>query len=332
VPTLVNTGDATSVLQTGDEITLDATQATVYRGFLYALDRFALHDEDVFEDSAEYRLLSRLIKQIGKLHLVNCHTDNFVPAACQTYHDIAYYVRVKATEEFIRLRERDKGSDLPLPKQLQTDIPLGLLVVDAGGGTSGDKRDRSVTFDQIVSMPLRDLISGIVEMGMWCTRPVSVDLSSFMSSFTRTFCTALASPQEVGRNLAVIDRNYMDINIRPGYHFLAIDAFLTETIDDNYINFRFFGGVTEITRRVRRAAFIARVLQHFDFMTETHGDLVLARLAKLSLPRMETRMRMLGGLVGYTRQLDAGMDSNADISRHAEIFIKAVESIIGGIP
>ena len=72
------------------------------------------------------------------------------------------------------------------------------------------------------------------------------------------------------------------------------------------------------------------MLEHFDFRVEIHGDLVVGRLKKLSLLRMSERMRMLGGLVGYTRQLDARMHSDDDISSHAELFINAMKSVIGG--
>ena len=49
VPTIVNTEIATSMLKTGDEISLDATQNIVYRGNIGALDHFELIEEEVFE-------------------------------------------------------------------------------------------------------------------------------------------------------------------------------------------------------------------------------------------------------------------------------------------
>jgi pyruvate,water dikinase len=330
VPTIVNTGVATSLLRDGDEVTLDATQATVYRGYLYALDRFQLTEEVVFEDTYEYRLLRRLQKHVGHLNLVNSQSDDFSPRACKTYHDILRYVHVRAVETFIRLSEQNQGGDLSPPRRLEAEIPLGLLVVDGGRGTKGPFANGTITPEQIVSVPLRALIAGMEELGMWCTIPVSVDLSSFMASFTRTFCAYLASPQEVGRNLAVVSYDYMDVNLRLGYHFTCIDAKVSEDVDDNYINFRFLGGVTEFVRRSRRAVFIANVLEYFDFLVEVHGDFVLGRLKKLGLKRMTERMRMLGGLVGYTRQLDACMHSDADISYHTEIFLKAIKNTFGG--
>lgn len=166
---------------------------------------------------------------------------------------------------------------------------------------------------------------------MWSTKPVDVNLGSFMSSLTRTFPSNMASPKEIGRNLAVVLENYMNINMRLGYHFTIIDAYISDTINDNSIYFRFLGGVTEFIRRSRRAKFIAQVLEHFDFRVEVHGDLVIGRVKKLSRPRMSKRMRILGGLVGYTRQLDAKMHSDKDVAMHAQTFIDAMINVIGGV-
>jgi len=330
VPTIVNTEVATSLLSTGDEITLDATQNTVYRGHISVLDRFELIEEEVFEDSYEYRLLRRVLQHISPLNLVNPQSDDFVPASCRTCHDITRYIHEKAVEELIHLSEKQEAQYLSAPKRLIADIPLGLLVIDAGGGTKCQPDARTLTPDQIVSLPLHELLEGLIGLGMWCTEPVAVDLGSFMASLTRTFSSSMASPKEVGRNLAVVLPDYLNINMRLGYHFTIVDAYIAKEMNDNYIYFRFLGGVTELIRRSRRATFIAKVLAHFDFRVEIHGDLVVGRLKKLSLPRMSERMRMLGGLIGYTRQLDARMHSDKDVASHTEIFINAMKSVIGG--
>ena len=329
VPTIVNTEVATSVLQPGEEITLDASQNVVYRGSICALDRFDLTEEEVFQDFYEYRLLYRLVKKISPLTILDGQSDTLTATSCRSFHDIVRYIHEKSVEELILLSERQEMRHLSAPKRLQTNIPLGLTVIDAGDGTSCPPAARFVLPEQIVSLPLRELLYGLDHLGMWCTKPVDVDLGSFMSSFTRTFSASLASPREVGRNLVVLLGNFMNISMRLGYHFTVIDAFISEEIDDSYIYFRFLGGVTEFIRRSRRVAFIARVLEHFDFRVDIHGDLVVGRVKKLSRQRMTERMRMLGGLVGYTRQLDARMHSDGDVLRHAEAFIDAMNHVIG---
>ena len=154
---------------------------------------------------------------------------------------------------------------------------------------------------------MKALLEGLSESGMWETNPVAVDLGSFMSSFTRTFSSSLAGPEDVGRNLAVISNHYMNLHLRLGYHFNMLDAYIGDELNDNYIYFRFLGGVSNVARRSRRARFIAEVMECFDFRVEVHGDLVVGRIKKMSKERMVSRMKVLGGLVGYTRQLDISM-------------------------
>jgi pyruvate,water dikinase len=330
VPTVVNTEAATTLLHNGDEITLDATQNVVYRGRIGELSQFELTEEMVFEESYEYRQLRRLLKRISPLNLIDPHATDFNPAACRTYHDITRYIHEKSVEALISLSEHHHTEHFSTPKRLSADIPLGLVVIDAGDGADCDPEAKTMTVDQIVSLPLKELLLGIQDLGMWCTDPVSVDMGSFMASFTRTFSSSMASPDKVGRNLAVILKEYVNLHLHLGYHFNIIDAYICDTINDNYIYFRFLGGVTDFMRRSRRAKFIAEVLAQFDFRVEVHGDLVVGRIKKLSQPRMIQRMRMLGGLIGYTRQLDARMNSDAQIAHHIQIFTNAIAKVMGG--
>jgi pyruvate,water dikinase len=330
VPTVVNTEIATQLLHDGDEITLDAAQNVVYRGRISELDHFELTEEMVFEESYEYRLLRRLLKHISPLHLIDPHGSDFKPAGCRTYHDITRFIHEKAVEELIGLSEKYGSRNFSAPKRLVSGIPLGLLVIDAGGGLRGTTSAKDITLDHIDSLPLHELLTGIHDSGMWCTEPVSVDMGNFMSSFTRTVCASLAGPQSMGRNLAVIVKEYMNLHMHLGYHFNIIDAYISETINDNYIYFRFLGGVTDFSHRSRRAQFISTILANFDFRVELRGDLVVGRIKKLSLPRMARRMRMLGGLIGYTRQLDARMYDDQQIGHHVDVFIHAIRKVIGG--
>lgn len=328
VPALVNTEEATRLLRNDDEITLDATQNIVYRGRVAELDRFERSESDMFEESYEYRLLRRLLKHITPLNLVDPHSDDFKPQACKTYHDITRYIHEKAVEALVVLSQRHDALHHAPARRLMDGPPLGLTIIDAGGGTNCQPEAPTLNMEEITSVPLLAFLQGMSISGMWDTAPVPVDLGSFMSSFTRTFTASMAGPETVGRNLAVALRDYMNVNMRLGYHYNTIDAYISEQINDNYIYFRFIGGVTELVRRSRRARFVANVLDRFDFRVEVHGDLVVGRIKKLSVTRMLVRMHMLGGLVGYARQLDARLNSDELVEKHAQAFLEAIKSTI----
>jgi pyruvate,water dikinase len=149
---------------------------------------------------------------------------------------------------------------------------------------------------------------------------VDIDFRSFMTSFTRTSHAATMDPG-AAQNLAVISRDYMNLNLRLGYHFNMIDTIMSENRNENYIYFRFLGGVTDWDRRSRRAKFLGQVLTHYDFVVEVKGDLVVARIRKISKAMMRDRMAMLGRLIGYARQLDVRMKSDENVDGFTREFL-----------
>ena len=321
IPTIVNTKIATQIFQNGDEVTLDATQGVVYGGKVKELSYYEFTVEDVFEDSYEYRLLRRILREISPLNLVDPHDKDFKPAKCKTYHDIIRFIHEKAVKELINLEHVRRRELHGAARRLDFEIPLGLTVIDIGGGIQSSDSKEAVGFAEINSIPMRAFLVGLMEPGMWETDPVSVDFGSFMSSLTRTFSSSLASPELVGQNLAVISHEYLDLSLRLGYHFNIIDAFASDNPNDNYAYFRFIGGVTDVARRSRRARLIATILERFNFRVELRGDLVVGRIKKLERPDMEEKLWMLGGLVSYTRQLDIRLDNDEQVDEYLQDFI-----------
>ena len=112
-----------------------------------------------------------------------------------------------------------------------------------------------------------------------------------------------------GQNLAVITGNYANISLRLGYHFNVIDTYVSESVDDNYIYFRFVGGVTENERRHLRAVLLKEILEKLDFNVTVSADLVVARLKKVAEKEMKAILEQTGRLIGFTRQLDTQMVS-----------------------
>ncbi len=328
VPTIVNTGFATRLIRTGEEITVDATQNIVYAGKLKELCLYELTQDEVFEESYEYRLLRRILRKVAPLNLVDPHDERFKPEGCQTYHDIVRFVHEKAVDELIYLSEKSSKWLSSGLKKLDLDIPLGVSVLDIGGGVDESAEGDLIKAGYIRSTPMKAFLKGLCHSGLWGSDPVSVDLGSFMSSLTRTFSSSMATPEQVGKNLVVLSKEYMNMSLRLGYHFNIIDVYISEEVNDNYAYFRFLGGVTDITRRSRRARFIANILEQHDFRVEIRGDLVIGRLKKLPKEEMEKRVILLGGLVAYTRQLDVLMKHDDHVNHYEEEFKKRIGGLL----
>jgi pyruvate,water dikinase len=319
VPTIVNTGVATELLRSGQEITVDARQNVVYSGTVRELCYFEFAEE-AFEEMYEYRLLRRVLKRIAPLNLLDPSDKDFVPAACKTFHDITRFVHEKSVQQLIQLEYSNVPKSQTAGRRLDFDIPLALILIDIGGGLAASASDRSVGIKDVLSLPMRAFLEGLAVPGAWNTDPVSIDFGGFMSSLTRTFSYKVASPRSVGQNLAVVSKEYANISLRLGYHFNLIDAYISRNANDNYAYFRFLGGVTEVTRRSRRARLLGDILAKSDFRIDVRGDLVVARIKKLDPDGMQKKMRLLGLLVAYTRQLDVRMVSEEEITRSMDDF------------
>jgi len=311
VPALFNTGNGTELIEHGQEITLDTECLTIYEGVVQELQYYSIQ-EDPLEEMYEYRLLRRMLKKIEPLNLTDPTAENFTPAGCRTYHDLTRFIHEKAVETIIDLNFYHAHHRDTQAGQLLWDYPLDLILIDVGGGIEG-KHEKGIRPEQISSIPMQAILDGMSYPGMWDMSPAGVDFSGFMSSLTRTSPIRSTSPEDVGRNLSVISAEYTNINFRLGYHFTVIDAFVSDNILDNHIYFRFSGGVTETTRRTRRTRLLAKILSHYDFLCEVHGDIVVARLKRTDRDGMLNRLFLLGLLVGFTRQLDVKMVSEDTI-------------------
>ncbi len=322
VPALLNTGDATTILRDGCEITMDIECLTIYEGQVPELQHYSLQEEAI-EDMFEYRLLRRVLRKIEPLNLVDPESDNFTPENCKTYHDLTRFIHEKAVETIIDISFYHAHHRDTQVGKLLWEYPLDLVLIDVGGGIDGE-HTKGILAEQISSVPMQELLRGMSWPGVWDMTPSRVDFNSFMSSLTRTEPIRNSSPEDVGRNLAVISSEYTNINFRLGYHFTVIDAYISENILDNHIYFRFSGGVTDTARRSRRIKLLGRILSHYDFLCEVHGDTVVARLKRMDRKSILKRLFLLGLLVAYTRQLDVKMINDTRIDQ----YFKEIQTIM----
>jgi pyruvate,water dikinase len=324
VPALFDTTIATRELVAGQEITLDAEENVIYRGAVKELCYYNLVEENI-EETFEYRLLRRVLKKIEPLRLLDPAEKNFTAKNCRSLHDITRFIHEKAVETLIELNYYQHHDPRTPAGKLKWAIPLDLVMIDIGGGLAPSPVKSAVILPaQIRSAPMQALLKGLAHPGAWDNEPMSVDFGSFMSSLTRTSPAELSSPRQIGQNLAVVSKEYANVSLRLGYHFTMIDSYISGNLNDNYAYFRFFGGVTDLNRRSRRAKFLGEVLANHDFRVELHGDLVVARLKKLDEDSMRQRLFLLGLLVGFTRQLDVKMISEGQI----DVYVKKLKNLM----
>jgi pyruvate,water dikinase len=329
VPTLVGVENAVALLPQGQEITVDTYNRSIYLGRVSELLRFELIQSAAFEDAPEFRLLRRILKRIAPLNLTDPQDASFTPEGCRSVHDVIRFVHEKAVEELMDLPRFLKRFREARLWTLASDVPIGLKIWDLGGGISPEARGSKVSIEEVRSLPLKSLWEGITQPGVWSTEPVPVDFKGLMASLTRTLGEGLQAPAYAGINLAVVTETYLNLHLKLGYHYNLIDVRMEADPNRNHIYFRFVGGVTDLTRRSRRARLLADILSRFHFKVEIKGDLVLARVLHLPREEMHRRLLAMGQLIGLTRQLDMQLKSDEDVAQFFETFVKRLEPAAG---
>jgi len=325
VPALMATEIATGILEPGTEVTVDAEENVVYAGRVEALIRHGLWRADTFADSREFRVLRGMLKSITPLHLRNPASRGFAAERCSSYHDIIRFAHEKAVMALSDLDGFNWSEARRHIRRLSLDIPLGLSLIDLGGGVAENAPPGDIGLANVACAPLAALLGGMTAPGVWETLPAGMDLKALMSSVTRSGGVSGLGTAEVRRNLAIVSARYMNLSLFLGYHFNIIDCYLGDRPEDSYMLFRFAGGVSELARRARRVDLLERILTRQGFAVERSRDLVIARLNGVPAGTMVRRLRMTGRLIGYTRQLDV-------LLRNDDVTLAMAEEFLARIP
>jgi pyruvate, water dikinase len=331
VPAIVNTGDATRILRHGQEVTVDAYDEnnTVYDGIVGELIEHAYLNSPDMESVYEYRKKRYILRYISPLNLIEPLRDNFTPEGCKTMHDIIRFIHEKSIAELVESAEYGANVKDRIAVRLKLPIPADILVIDIGGGldmtgsNSGENiRGKGVAaVGQITSIPLKAIINGMLHPGAWHSETIPLNMSDLMTSMTRMPDIISESRTRVFYNVAVASKEYVNMNMKFGYHFNMLDCFCSENAKDNHIYFRFAGGATDILKRSRRVQLIAAVLKKYGFSVVTKGDLLIARLANIRQDEMQEILDQLGRLIAYVRKLDALLGDDSAVLRYADRFI-----------
>jgi pyruvate,water dikinase len=325
VPSIMDVGIATQVLRDGMEVTVDAEENIIYEGKVEELLLYDIVSRLPLEDAREFRILSRMLKRIVPLILKDPQARNFKPQNCKSYHDIIRFAHEKAVEYLLEGSDQITTQKNTQCKKVFLQIPIDLTVIDIGGGlVPSSSHAAPCDIAEVNCAALRSLLEGLTSPGAWSTEPAGMDMGSFMSSVTGPGILMESSVQMPQRNLAIISDRYLNLNLHLGYHFNQVDSYLSETRNDNYIYFRFAGGVTDSIRRSRRARMISIILQKFDFMVEITGDFIIARLKKFERRALLDRHWMLGYLIGFTRQMDVSMRDDSMVEKGVDKFMKTI--------
>jgi pyruvate, water dikinase len=314
-PAIFGAQDATQVLTSGTEVTVDALYGNIYAGRQEELLKASPKEAPV-KQSRIWRVLERVLKHISPLHLLDPRADNFRPEYCTTIHDISRFAHEKAMSEMFLPSGVSQDA---LTRRLVSHIPLELYLIDLGGGLRPEALNRvEVQPEDISSRPMIAFWRGVTAVGWKGPKPV--DLKGLMSVVLGTGAGENIHHRLEEKNYAIIAADYMNLAKRLGFHFATIESYLGG-LDDSYASLTFYGGGAALARRARRVRFLAKVLDHADFRVELTQDSLTARVDGYDLPVLEEKLNLLGRLMMVSRQLDMVLFSDSMVDHYYREFI-----------
>jgi len=323
VPTILDAKTATTDIEPGGEITVDAYSGRVYLGRVPELMALQKTKESAMKNTPVYETLRRVADLIVPLHLVNPKAANFAPEYCRTLHDIMRFVHELSYREMFQISDAlsDTGGGGAL--RLQAPIPLDLHIIDLGEGLAPVSFFSNwVSVDQVTSVPFKALLTGMLHEDLRSQGPRAIDLGGFFSVMREQMLTPNNMAERFGdRSYAIISDKYVNFSSRIGYHYSVLDAYCSDSIHKNYITFSFKGGAADELRRNRRARAIGMIFEELDFQVEVREDRVDARFYKYERPVIEAKLDTLGRLLQFTRQMDMLMQCESSVEVLAKSFL-----------
>ncbi|MBU4259719.1 MAG: phosphoenolpyruvate synthase [Proteobacteria bacterium] len=315
VPTLLGTEIAMKTLEAGKEITVDAINGNIYEGRIEELIK-AGKRENPFKDTAVFKVLRALLNNIVPLKLIDPEDEKFSPDYCETFHDITRFAHEVAMREMFQVADSPNIRKRETVK-IEVKIPLEIYVIDLDGGIKSTSK--KITPDQILSIPMNALLRGMMAMEWPGPPPLSV--KGFFGVIASTTMQPHSERLLWEPSFAIISKEYMNFNIRLGYHIQTVEAFAGDNINDNYVRFLFKGGGASIDRRARRTRLIKEILELTDFDVKRTGDVLDARVTKYDKVTILKKLGLLARLTAYTKQLDMTLFNDAMVDWYIKEFV-----------
>lgn len=319
IPVIVDTKNATTVLQDGEMITMSAASTTAYKGIIEALAGGARPAGRLVFGSPVQRRMRNILDRISPLNLTDPESPSFAPEGCKTLHDIIRFTHETAVKEMFGLT--DKAEEVRSIK-LTASIPLTLHLIDVGGGLkAGLTTCHVVTPEHIESLPMKAIWKGFTHPGITWSGAIGIDMKKFLTLFATSAASGVKE-EPGGTSYAIISGEYMNLSAKFGYHFATIDTLCSENSNQNYISLQFAGGAGDYYGKSLRVSYLGNVLKKLGFQVSFKGDLFEAFLIGYDRPSMEEKLDLMGRLLASSRLLDMALSNQHDIELFTDSFFR----------
>lgn len=319
VPLLLGVGEDIKRISHGQFLTLSADDTSVFPGgSLPLVKTIPAYKRD--KDLPFYRKLHSVLDFITPLKLRDPHAKEFAPEYCRSLHDLIRFSHEKAVQAMFSIGDRCNGIK-GVKKQLQTQLPFEVFIVDVDQGLDKSAMAMDmITVDLIRSTPFQALWRGLNQPDISWGEQTHYDWKGY-DRMAMTDAFAFQSSSD-SASYAVLGKDYLNMNIRFGYHFTVIDALCVPDSTTNYCSMRFAGGGGEFEGRELRILFLTEVLHRLGFDVQIKGDLLDAQISGISADILIERIESLGNLLGITKQMDMRLKDMSMVEQQIEDFFQ----------
>ena len=320
LPLLVDLPGAMTAFTAGTDVTLAADRCTVFAGRVPMDQLQACARPNVLDAAGYRRRLAELLQYVAPLHLTDPEAATFSPAHCRSLHDLLRFCHERATQEMFAVGDRRYAGKRGAFR-LVSPLPVFCYVLDLGGGmqpTPGWKR--RVQVENIHCAPFQALWRGLTHPRIQWSR---VPHFNWVEYDRIAVAGGIISPNSaLFASYAVVSRDYLNLSLKFGYHFVILDALSAESGQDNHILLSFSGGGADFEQRSLRAEFLRQVLDRLQFQAKVTGDVIEARFQGADSATIAAKLDWLGRLLGATRLLDMRLRDAATVIRWADQFMR----------
>jgi pyruvate,water dikinase len=316
---LVEAAHACSLLAAGMEVTVDGYAGKVYPGVAPRLRAGDRQRQDR-KDSAHGRRLRALLDHITPLRLLDPTGADFRPQSCRSLHDIIRYAHEKAVQTMFGLGDI-AGSASSRCRKLATDLPLDIYLLDVGGAFADDAA-AEVAPETLRSAPFFALWQGLSDPRIDWQSHLHFDWQGF-GDMALSGGIASGGSRDFA-SYAVISPDYLNLNMRFGFHFTLLDCLAGLESRANYCQLRFAGGGGDYRGRSARIVLLSRILVRLGFEASVRGDLLDARLIGCPAAELQRLLVEIGRLLGMTKLQDMVLREE-DIDLRVQQFFQGAD-------
>ena len=238
--------------------------------------------------------------------------------ACQSLHDVIRFAHEMAIQSMFDIGDRLLQSSIGGVKRLDCPPPLYVHVLDLGGGLLPEAAtEATVKPGEVVSVPFQGLWRGLSDARF---EPLRAERHGPFGSVLATTMVTSGSRELGAPNYACLTDCYLNLSSRQAYHFAVVDAFLSESQNENHVSLRLRGGGAAPRQRGLRAEFAAEVLRRHHFNVSVRGDLMTGWLRGIDRATGAEQLTMIGHLLRYLARLDMWMTEEGHVKRHLDAF------------